>query len=164
MTSPPFPAHLLARLRNQIPIAAVVGSCQRGFVCPLCAGRDTNINLSRNLARCFSCQKNFNPIDWLMASQKISFPQAVGQLEKQLDQRPAKPAVKNSCTPSDQKKRISQPTHISKIMAPLLENIACRSMATNHCQHCKKLAARLAMAEQKLARIEAILTARPSEI
>jgi len=52
------------------------------FRCPLCRRFNTAINPSTNLARCFLCQKNFNPIDMVMAVQNISFVEAVTLLQK----------------------------------------------------------------------------------
>ena len=163
MKSHPFSAHRLHQLRNGIPIADVIGTDQRGFACPNCAARDTNINYHKNLARCFSCHKNFNPIDWVIASHKISFPQAVKMLEKQLAHNLEKPVINNFSEPSSQKIRKSQPTPIGQIIAPLLENLAHAKIPVNQCQNCKQLAARLSIAERKLARIKAILTAVESK-
>jgi len=86
-----FSDQQLFNLRNHIPIAAVIikllqvpanincGTLR--FCCPLCARFNTAINDRTNLARCFDCQKNFNPIDMVMATRKISFVQAVRLLK-----------------------------------------------------------------------------------
>lgn len=86
-----FSDQQLFSLRNHIPIAAVItnllqvpAKINRGtlrFRCPLCARFNTAINDRTNLARCFDCQKNFNPIDMVMATRKINFVQAVSLLK-----------------------------------------------------------------------------------
>jgi len=85
-----FSDQQLYNLRNHIPIAAVITnllqvpakiSCGTlRFRCPLCTQFNTAINDRTNLARCFDCQKNFNPIDMVMAVRKINFVQAVSLL------------------------------------------------------------------------------------
>lgn len=56
------------------------------FMCPLCHDFDTGVNLNANLARCFRCQRNFNPIDLVMIVNRYSFMQAVRYLQPILDQ------------------------------------------------------------------------------
>lgn len=81
----------LRHLRNQISIAEII--CTRlqlpskvrdsflRFLCPLCSEFNTAVNSKTNLARCFSCQKNFNPIDLVIATTGCSFLEAVNFLE-----------------------------------------------------------------------------------
>ena len=74
-------------LRNAIPIAYVIEhvlhlptNCSDGilrFLCPKCQYFLTATNSSTNLARCFRCQINFNPIDIVIASKNISFLNAI---------------------------------------------------------------------------------------
>jgi len=62
----------LTFLRNRVPISRVIDTLlelpTRGsegklsFACPVCGGFDTSINAAHNLARCFACRKNYNPI------------------------------------------------------------------------------------------------------
>ena len=52
------------------------------FLCPLCDDFHTATNPRTNLARCFRCQRNFNPIDLIMIVDRTSFLEAVGQLEE----------------------------------------------------------------------------------
>ena len=47
------------------------------FRCPLCSRFNTAINGLTNLARCFDCETNFNPIDMVMAVKNTGFVQAV---------------------------------------------------------------------------------------
>ena len=78
-------------LRNEISITDLI--CTRlelpnkfrdsylRFLCPLCSGFDSAVNPKTNLARCFACKKNFNPIDIVIASLNCSFLDAVNFLE-----------------------------------------------------------------------------------
>ena len=84
-------AQRLRFLRNEVPIAALIQhlglpvhyrSRLLRFVCPLCSGSDTATNAATNLARCFRCKKNFNPIDLVMILNGCSFLDAVTFLEK----------------------------------------------------------------------------------
>jgi hypothetical protein len=74
-------------LRNEIPIARLLSDFLRipckvsegyfRFQCPSCSGFDTATNPKTNLARCFRCQKNFNPIDMVMAVKCCNFREAI---------------------------------------------------------------------------------------
>jgi DNA primase len=85
----------LYRLRNHIPIATVICDHLKlptkhregflRFVCPDCGEFNTAINPSTNLARCFTCARNFNTIDMLMRVQKLSFINAVNLLSSMLN-------------------------------------------------------------------------------
>jgi hypothetical protein len=82
-------------LRNQIPINAVIGDLLNlqlknnhsilRFRCPMCANFHTATNDQTNLARCFDCKKNFNPIDLVMTVAKCSFVDAVQLLKDSFD-------------------------------------------------------------------------------
>jgi hypothetical protein len=82
----------LRRLRNEIPIAILIADVldlpnkiSEGhfrFLCPICLEFNTATNPKTNLARCFRCQKNFNPIDMVMAVNDYSFRQTVDFLDK----------------------------------------------------------------------------------
>ena len=84
----------LRRLRNQVLIDRVIekldlpsklsGGYLR-FLCPLCREFNTATNPDTNLARCFRCKRNFNPIDMIMALEKKTFLEAVTRLETLLD-------------------------------------------------------------------------------
>lgn len=43
------------------------------FQCPLCQQFNTATQKKNNLARCFSCQQNFNTIDLVIYSKQINF-------------------------------------------------------------------------------------------
>ena len=87
----------LRRLRNEIDFGHLLHYLrwphQRtdgklNFVCPTCSELQTSVNRKTNLARCFRCQKNWNPIDFTMEVYKIEFLEAVGQLEPLLPRCP----------------------------------------------------------------------------
>ena len=77
----------LRRLRNDIPIAILIADILElpwktaegyfRFLCPRCGGFDTATNPNTNLARCFSCKQNFNPIDLTMIVHHLNFRDAV---------------------------------------------------------------------------------------
>jgi len=94
MTRPRLSATFVRALRNEIPIDNLITSILRvpfkysenqlRFLCPLCSELNTATNRKTNLARCFRCQKNFNPIDMAMIVSKRSFIEAVRFLEPYL--------------------------------------------------------------------------------
>ncbi|MGC8561351.1 MAG: CHC2 zinc finger domain-containing protein [Phycisphaerae bacterium] len=77
----------LKSLRNDIPISRLISDWLRlpckvsegyfRFLCPLCSEFNTATNPKTNLARCFRCEKNFNPIDMVMAVKSCDFREAV---------------------------------------------------------------------------------------
>jgi len=79
----------LRRLRNEIPIRTVIEVLsiphkQREgyfrFLCPVCEFTHTGVNPEANLARCFRCERNFNPIELVMAAEQTDFVLAVSYL------------------------------------------------------------------------------------
>jgi len=78
-----FSADELHELRNLIPINTVIkellsipSKISEGhfrFLCPLCNEFQTSTNSSTNLARCYHCRKNFNPIDMVMVVNASQF-------------------------------------------------------------------------------------------
>lgn len=90
MAGPRYTRQHLFTLRNHIPIdrlieaLSVPSKVQEGyyrFLCPACNEFNTGINPKTNLARCFSCRKNFNTIDFVMTVKKLSFLDSVAYLE-----------------------------------------------------------------------------------
>ena len=83
-------------LRNQIPIDEVITDLLNlkvrninailRFRCPLCGNFHTATNHETNLARCFDCKQNFNPIDLVITVGKCSFVDAVELLKNRIDQ------------------------------------------------------------------------------
>jgi hypothetical protein len=59
------------------------------FFCPLCKGFTTGVHHKTNLARCFDCEKNFNPIDLVMMVRQSDFVNSVHFLKKLHAQMPA---------------------------------------------------------------------------
>jgi len=89
-----YPADFLRMIRNQIPIERVIvkmlnldvrrTSKWLRFRCPRCHNFHTATNRSANLARCFDCQENFNPIDIVMAVGECTFVEAVEYLKERM--------------------------------------------------------------------------------
>ena len=92
-----YSKELLTTLRNEIPIAILIcdllelpNKVSEGyfrFLCPICSEFNTATNQKTNLARCFRCEKNFNPIDMVMEVKKLGFIDAVEYLRKILSRR-----------------------------------------------------------------------------
>lgn len=108
-----FSPQELAFLRNGIPIEHVIvsflslqhrrDSDKLRFACPLCGGFDTSILLKINLARCFACKRNFNPIEMVMAHLRLGFAESASWLKERNVQRVnEKPAAyrKNQASPA----------------------------------------------------------------
>jgi len=82
-----YPKELLWKLRNEIPIAHLIADVldvptkiSEGylrFLCPHCREFNSATNPQTNLARCFRCKTNFNPIDFVMALRRSNFLEAV---------------------------------------------------------------------------------------
>ncbi len=61
------------------------------FRCPLCHQFHTATKTETNLARCFDCKINFNPIDLVMKTTSWTFIDSVEFLKKQINTpKPAK--------------------------------------------------------------------------
>jgi hypothetical protein len=80
----------LRRLRNEIDFGHLLHYLRwphwrtdgkLNFVCPTCSESQTSVNPKTNLARCFHCKKNWNPIDFTMEVYNVEFLEAVGQLD-----------------------------------------------------------------------------------
>lgn len=81
----------LFHLRNKVEVTALIRHLEipwkksEGyfrFLCPLCSDFHTATNPRTNLARCFRCKKNFNPIDLVIVVCGKSFIEAVRYLQK----------------------------------------------------------------------------------
>lgn len=115
-----FSAEELFYLRNHVPVTHVLKTLlkapleNRGnrtcFICPLCRGFNTSINSPHNLLRCFSCRRNFNPIELVMQFRDMDFVAGVKWLKE------------NDGTVKPQKTRTSssQPIPIGQILAGLI--------------------------------------------
>ena len=88
--------NFLRMLRNDIPINRVIidllnlevrnSDSMLRFRCPLCRNFHTATKHETNLARCFDCRQNFNPIDLVMAVGNCSFVDAVERLKNSITQ------------------------------------------------------------------------------
>ena len=77
----------LRELRNDVDIRRVIVDLLQiptknpdgifRFLCPLCSEFNSATNPKTNLARCFRCERNFNPIDIVIAAKKLTFVEAV---------------------------------------------------------------------------------------
>lgn len=86
-----FTGDELFKLRNFIPIDRLIednlnipSKQSEGFfrfLCPLCNEFRTATNPATNLARCFVCEKNFNPIDLVMIVKEMGFIESVNYLK-----------------------------------------------------------------------------------
>ena len=89
-----YPADFLRIIRNQIPIEKVIVTMLNmevrhtskwlRFRCPRCHNFHTATNRATNLARCFDCNENFNPIDIVMVVGQCSFVEAVEYLKESM--------------------------------------------------------------------------------
>lgn len=86
-------ADRLRGLRNHVPILTVIfrlgipiqmRQARVTFRCPVCGQFCTVTNGVTSLARCFLCQRNFNPIDLVMAERSATFLEAVDFVEELL--------------------------------------------------------------------------------
>ena len=80
----------LQKLRNRIDITQLIKTLDIPwkvrddyfrFLCPLCSEFLTACHPKTNLARCFRCEQNFNPIDLIMAIKGCGFQEAVQFLQ-----------------------------------------------------------------------------------
>ena len=86
-----FPKELLRSLRNDLSINDLIRvildlpwkerDAHLRFLCPLCSNPRTN------LARCFRCGVNFNPIDLVMAVEGCAFVDSVKILTPLIETR-----------------------------------------------------------------------------
>lgn len=123
-----FSPEELSFLRNKVPIGQVVETLlalpiqkrngKLSFSCPICGGFDTSINTAHNLARCFVCHQQFNPIEFVMHQLKIGFVDSVKWLKNRV---PASPTHLNMPTVSGNK---APPTAIGDILSDVMSTLA----------------------------------------
>jgi DNA primase len=92
-----YSKEFLTMLRNEIPIAILISDLLNlpnkvsegyfRFLCPICSEFNTATNQKTNLARCFRCEKNFNPIDMVMEVKRVGFIDAVQYLSEIVSRR-----------------------------------------------------------------------------
>jgi DNA primase len=83
---------MLRKLRNEVPINILISDILKlpnkisegyfRFLCPRCSEFNTATNPKTNLARCFRCQQNLNPIDMVMIVKRVNFKEAVQYLSE----------------------------------------------------------------------------------
>ncbi len=93
-----FTGNELFKLRNLIPVDKLIGDrlnipskISEGyfrFLCPICNEFQTATNPKTNLARCFLCERNFNPIDLVMIVRGVGFVESVRYLKDLLPDLP----------------------------------------------------------------------------
>ena len=90
-----LPSQRLWSLRNDIPIDDVIRNLDipakevEGyfrFLCPGCGEFHSATRAATNLAHCFQCHQNYNPIDLVMTVRKTSFLEAVRYLTRNFAQ------------------------------------------------------------------------------
>ena len=88
-----FSRRLLYRIRNEIRFERLLAELQWPhktrdgrlcLLCPECGEFLTVVNPRTNLARCFPCERNFNPIDLTMLANECDFVDAVHLLQSLL--------------------------------------------------------------------------------
>ena len=118
-----FSPQELTFLRNRVPITHVIKTLldlptrstnsKLSFACPVCGGFDTSINAAHNLARCFDCRQNFNPIELVMHHLQIGFVDSVGWLKNRIQAAPAQNTP--TCASNNH-----QPTALGDILADIM--------------------------------------------
>jgi len=118
-----FSPEELVFLRNRVHINCVIETLLElptrtshgkfSFACPVCGGFDTSVNAAHNLARCFACRKNFNPIELVMHQLKIGFVDSVKWLKKRISAA----QDQNTSTAAEKK---AQPAAIGDILADMM--------------------------------------------
>ena len=92
----PFTKQQLFQVRNDIDINWLINEKLQlerkfksiwRFQCPVCHQFNTATQKKNNLARCFSCQKNFNTIDLVIYCKKINFVPSVQFLLSLLEKK-----------------------------------------------------------------------------
>lgn len=84
----------LAAIRNFVPFRKVLQDVlqipnkeQEGFLrflCPCCGEFRAAVHPVENLGRCFLCERNFNPIELVMAERKLGFVDTVRLLQRHI--------------------------------------------------------------------------------
>jgi hypothetical protein len=95
-----FSKHELFKLRNSININLLINEilqipskatqAQLRFLCPVCSQFNTATKRETNLARCFSCKRNFNTIEMVMEAKHLDFIQSAKFLQDLLPENKSK--------------------------------------------------------------------------
>jgi hypothetical protein len=152
-----FSARELSFLRNKVPINRVIetmlsvatgnNNTKPSFHCPVCQSVNTSINARHNLARCFDCQQNFNPIEFVMHQLNLNFVDSV----KWLKQHSRHIAPEKPPTP---KNPFSQPIHIGDVLSGTLASLPAK---TSTDPVIKILTKRVAKIEHSVAKLDLLV-------
>ena len=122
-----FSPRELTFLRNRVPITHVIKTLlemptrstntKMSFACPVCGGFDTSINAAHNLARCFDCRQNFNPIELVMHQRHIGFVDSVKSLKNRIHAA----AAQNTLTTATNH---HHPTGLGHILADTMQGLS----------------------------------------
>jgi len=155
----------LSFLRNQVPIGQVIETLlgpanpksngKMSFACPLCAGFNTAINAAHNLARCFACRQNFNPIELVMHQLKIDFVASVKWLKNRMQSAPAHQKT------SSARGNNAQPTAIGDILSDLMPPLA---ESKNDVRSIESIVLRISRLEQHLSHLYRVVNKLQSSI
>jgi DNA primase len=138
-------------LRNRVPIDRVIETLlgladqningKLSFACPLCGGFDTGVNPAHNLARCFACRQNFNPIELVMHQLKIGFVDSVKWLKKRI------PAAQAHQETSAGRGKTAHPLTIGDILSDIMPAL---SVSKTDAQSMESLVHRISRLEHQL--------------
>lgn len=127
-----FSSQELSFLRNKVPINRVIETMllvatgndngKLSFDCPVCHGVNTSINAKHNLARCFECRQNFNPIEFVMHQLNISFVDSVKWLKR--NNREPRPESQ-----STQNNPCASPVSIGDVLSGMLPSVSAKIAA-----------------------------------
>ena len=153
-----FSSEELHGLRNRVPIEQVLETLRvryekdsndkLSFSCPICGGWDTAIHAAHNLARCFSCRKNFNPIELVMHQLKTGFVDSVKWLQ---DRMPIDPPNQNT---SFSRSNPARPMAVGDILSDLIPVVSERK---THAKSLEAIAARISQIEERLNQLDRIV-------
>jgi hypothetical protein len=156
-----FSSRELSFLRNAIPMEQLVvsflslqhhrDSGKLRFACPVCKGFGTSIQAETNLARCFSCKRNFNPIEMVMVHLKLSFVESVNWLKN-------RNALGINEIPAAQRKAQGSPSSIGEILCGILPSQPPTSPETRS----STIPERIATLEKKVEKLFALIEALTS--
>ena len=163
-----FSSEELNFLRNKVPIEQVVETLpglsnkksngKISFTCPICGGFDTSINAAHNLARCFACRRNFNPIELVMHQLKIDFVDSVKWLKSRMSPAPA--YQKTTTAKSDN----TFPTAIGDILSDMMPSMTPPPESKNEVQSLESIVERISRLEQHLGHLYRLLKKLQSSI
>ena len=159
-----FSERELRELRNEIPVEELIENHLRmpvrrvsgrfRFSCPICSGYDTSVLYEKNLARCFSCQKNFNTIDLTMSLTSLDF---VGSVERLRQYRKSRQSANTEGETASNRHGFAS---MAEIIPPILPRAEIGSVLKGQpSEQDAPLAERIDRLEEKVDRLSAKLEA-----